>query len=295
MALEKGMQMIKTIVVHVDGTPAQDSRMRAAARLASEFGAHLVGSAAIGISWMDFALLTSNVGAPIPVDDFSAMRSAAAERLRGFERQASQLGVASFEGRTAEDDADAGLLLASRYADLVVLSQDSAPAPAPAPGTLPPAPGRARRLPERVSLHGIRPVLVVPAAYAGGPLMGTVLAGWDCGNCALRAIDAALPLLVRAEAVKLAVVNPDQLAGSHGEQPGADMALYLARHGVKVEVVVERCKATAGQALARLAQEAGASLMVAGAYGHNRLREWVLGGVTRELLDRAPVPLLIAH
>ena len=292
---EKGKQMIKTIVVHVDGTPAQDSRMRAAARLASEFGAHLVGSAAIGISWMDFALLTSNVGAPIPADAFTAMRSAAAERVRGFEHQARQLGVASFEGRVVEDDADFGLLLASRYADLVVLSQDGDQAPGPAPAPFPAAPGRARRMPERVSLHGIRPVLVVPASYAGGPLMGTVLAGWDGGNCALRAIAAALPLLVRADAVKLAVVNPDQLAGLHGEQPGADMALYLARHGVKVEVVVERSKATAGQTLAGLARDAGASLMVAGAYGHNRFREWVLGGVTRELLERAPVPLLIAH
>jgi nucleotide-binding universal stress UspA family protein len=292
---EKGQQMFKTIVVHVDGAAAQESRMQAAARLAGEFGAHLVGSAAIGISWMDFAMLTSNVGAPIPADDFTAMRAAAAERLRGFERRAQQLGVASFEGRVVDDDADFGLLLASRYADLVVLSQDSEAAATDSTALGPIPAARARRLPERVSLHGVRPVLVVPASYGGGPLMGTVVAGWDGGNCALRAIAAALPLLVRADAVKLAVVNPDQNGGLHGEHPGADMALYLARHGVKVEVVLERSKATAGQALAGLAADAGASLMVAGAYGHNRFREWVLGGVTRELLERAPVPLLIAH
>jgi nucleotide-binding universal stress UspA family protein len=73
------------------------------------------------------------------------------------------------------------------------------------------------------------------------------------------------------------------------------MALYLARHGVKVEVVQERSSATTGAALTSMARGCGASLMVAGAYGHNRFREWVLGGVTRELLERAPVPLLIAH
>jgi nucleotide-binding universal stress UspA family protein len=238
---------------------------------------------------MDFALLTSNVGAPIPADDFTAMRSAAAERMRAFEVQAARLGIASCEGRVIEDVADYALLLQSRYADLVILSQEGEKQAVPG------APPRERRLPERVSLRGIRPVLVVPAAYRGAPLAGTVVAGWDGGLCALRALVAALPLLQRADSVKLALVNPDQLTELHGEQPGADMALYLARHGVKVEVVTERTNSTAGEALTGIARAAGASLMVAGAYGHNRFREWVLGGVTRELLERAPVPLLIAH
>ena len=281
--------MYKTIVVHVDGAPAQESRMLAAALLAGDHGAHLVGSAATGISWMDFALLTSNVGAPIPADDFTAMRIAAAERMRGFEAQAARLGVVSFEGRVVEDVADYALLLQSRYADLVVLSQDGDRQAVP--GAL----AREHRLPERVSLRGIRPVLVVPADYRGAALAGTVVAGWDGGLCALRALVAAMPLLQRADSVKLALVNPDQLSELHGEQPGADMALYLARHGVKVEVVSERTSATAGAALMAMARGLGAGLMVAGAYGHNRFREWVLGGVTRELLERAPVPLLIAH
>lgn len=281
--------MYKTIVIHVDGSALQDSRMRAAALLAAGEGAHLVGSAAVGISWMDFALLAGNVGAPIPAADFTAMRAAAAARLQDFAEQARRLGVASFEGRLVEDVAEYGLLLQSRYADLVVLSQDSEAAPAPD------VPAQPRGLPERVSLHGIRPVLVVPAAYAGAPLTGTVVAGWDGGTCALRAIGAALPLLRRAAGVKLVLVNPERLAELHGEEPGADMALYLARHGVKVEVVVERTAATAGAALMALARDCGAGLMVAGAYGHNRFREWVLGGATRELLERAPVPLLIAH
>ncbi|RYE95858.1 MAG: universal stress protein, partial [Oxalobacteraceae bacterium] len=78
-------------------------------------------------------------------------------------------------------------------------------------------------------------------------------------------------------------------------QAGADLALWLARHGVGVDVVLERTTTTAGHALAALARDSGAGLMVCGAYGHSRYREWMLGGVTRELLARAPVPLLIAH
>ena len=104
-----------------------------------------------------------------------------------------------------------------------------------------------------------------------------------------------MPLLERADGVRLALVNPDQLSELHGEEPGADMALYLARHGVKVDVVLERTHATTGDALMALARECGAGMIVTGAYGHSRYREWELGGVTCELQERTPVPLLIAH
>jgi nucleotide-binding universal stress UspA family protein len=73
------------------------------------------------------------------------------------------------------------------------------------------------------------------------------------------------------------------------------MALYLARHGARVDVVVERTRSTVGTALLGLARDCGAGLMVTGAYGHSRYREWMLGGVTRELLERSRVPLLLAH
>lgn len=279
--------MYKTIVVHVDGSAQQPSRLRAAARLAREHGAHLVGSAATGISWVDLALLSGSMAAPEPTADFNALRDAAGLRLREFTEQAAALGVAPVEERLVEDAADSALLLQSRYADLVVLSRDA--------DTGPGIPARARRLPEYVALHGARPVLVIPPDYGDAPLAGTVVAGWDGSTQALRALAAALPLLERADGVRLALINPDQLSELHGEQPGADMALYLARHGVKVEVVVERTHATAGAALMALAHACGAGMVVTGAYGHSRYREWVLGGVTRELLERTSVPLLIAH
>ena len=146
-----------------------------------------------------------------------------------------------------------------------------------------------RGLPAHLALHGVRPVLVVPETYGDAPIAGTVVAGWDGSSQALRAIDAALPLLCRAGSVKLVLVNPDTVTGLHGEEPGADLALYLARHGV------ERTSATVGATLVQGARDSGAGLIVAGAYGHSRYREWVLGGATRELLERAPVPLLLAH
>lgn len=283
--------MYKTIVLHVDGAAGQDSRLRAAALLANDHGAHLIGMSATGINWLDYAVLTGSFGAPVsfPESDFQGLRDAAEERLAVFRREAARLGVESFEGHANDDDAAYALLLESRYADLVVLSQDQAGSGLPA------ALGHVAHLPEYVALHGARPVLVVPSGYGNGVIPGTAVVGWDGGMQALRAISAALPLLRRASTVQLAVINPDQRSGLHGEQPGADMALYLARHGVRVEVVRERTTSTEGEALMALARDSGAGLMVTGAFGHSRYREWVLGGVTRELLERADIPLLIAH
>ena len=286
--------MYKTIVVDIDGSEPQGSRLAAAALLANEHGAHLIGSAATGVSWMEYAVLTGSMGLPIPYPtaQFEEFRNIAAARLEQFSHGVAQLGVSSFETRLIEDNVRNALLLQSRYADLVVLSQDSKarpgdPEPAVAAGV--------HRLPEYVAMHGPRPVLVVPESYHNEPIPGTAVVGWDGGMAAIRAIAAALPLLRRAESVKLVVINPDELSDLHGEQPGADMALYLARQNVRVDVVVERTAAAAGDALISLAAAYGAGLMVAGVYGHSRYREWVVGGVTRELLKRTRVPLLVAH
>lgn len=283
--------MVKTIVVHIDGSPEQDSRLRAAALLATEHGAHLVGSAATGISWRAYVLLAGAAGVPVPEPeaDFQAMRDAARARLDGFQREAARRGVAATEARLDEDDTRHALLLQSRYADLVVLSQDAPPAPAGS------APARERHLPEFLALHGARPVLVVPQHYEVAAIPGVAVAGWDGSLQAMRAIAAALPLLQRAESVKLALINPQRLSELQGEEPGADMALYLARHGVRAEVVCERTNVPSGTALVGLARDCKAGLLVAGAFGHSRYREWVLGGATRELLERTPVPLLLAH
>lgn len=279
--------MIKTILMHVDGSPSEDSRLRAAALLAGTFDAHLVGSADTGIGWPDYVLIAGAVAATTAGMDFDNLRAAARARLDAFDAAARRLGVVSVETRMIEDEARYALLLQSRYADLVVLSRDVRTDPA--------QPARARALPEYVALHGARPVLVVPPEGVVQPLPGTAVVGWDGSMQAIAAIVAALPLLMCSDSVRLALVNPDTQGDLHGEQPGADMALYLARHGVRVDVVVERTRSTVGAALLGLARDCGAGLMVTGAYGHSRYREWMVGGATRELLERSRVPLLLAH
>jgi len=275
--------MLKTILVHVDGGPCQESRLRAAALLADAHGAHLVGSAATGMSLASYAVLNGSMAMPVSNRDFQELREAVTVQLDDFVAQAERLGVPGAEPRLVEDASRDGLLLQSRYADLVVVSQDHGG-------------GRAERgLPQYLALHGARPVLVVPEAYHGTPIPGDALVGWDGSMPAQRAIQAALPLLARAGTVRLALVNPDLQSGLHGDEPGADMARYLARHGLKVEVAVARTRATEGEALMDMARDCRAGLMVTGAFGHSRYREWILGGVTRDVLERAPAPLLIAH
>ncbi|KQQ97520.1 universal stress protein [Massilia sp. Leaf139] len=282
--------MYKTIVVHVDDSNAMEARLRAAAQLANLFEAHLVGSAATGLSWPSYALLTGSM-AVAPIDEFNELCASTRAGLRHFGERARQLGVESFEERLTEDEHRHALLLQSRYADLVVTSQDT--------GARGLVHSGARGLPQYVALHGARPVLAVPAAYEGRPLHEEILVGWDGSLQATRAIAAALPLLVRASSVRLALVNADRETGLHrglhGDEPGADMALYLARHGVRVDVVLEKSSAPIGEALLAMARAYDAGLVVSGAFGHSRYRELVLGGVTRVLLERSDLPVLVAH
>jgi nucleotide-binding universal stress UspA family protein len=104
----------------------------------------------------------------------------------------------------------------------------------------------------------------------------------------------AVPLLRRADAVELITVNPE--GSAHGDIPGADIALYLARHGVRVEVKIERAvDIDVGNMLLSRAADLGIDLIVMGAYGHSRVREYVMGGATRTLLDTMTVPVLMSH
>jgi len=122
------------------------------------------------------------------------------------------------------------------------------------------------------------------------------MVAWDGGREAARAVSDALPFLRRAQSVEVAVFDPERAAQRHGEQPGADIGLALARHGVKVQVARQSGAGfdVGAQILSRAA-DTSADLIVMGGYGHARVRELVLGGVTRTLLEAMTVPVLMSH
>ena len=276
----------KTVLVHVDQSRQAPVRTSVAAEIARAQPAHLVGAAMTGISHYVFDSGAFNPNDPTFSHHLEHLRRYARESLGKFEATARGAGVDEVEARVVDDDAAGGMALQARYADLTVIGQFD---PSEA------VPGLMSNFPEHVILHSGRPVLVVP--YAGsfsGKFRKAVIA-WDGGMAASRAISGALPLLAAADAVDILVFNPEQDGEAHGEQPGADLALFLARHGVKANVHAHRSDIDTGNALLSAAADLGAELLVMGAYGHARFREVVLGGVTRTVLASMTVPVLMAH
>jgi len=173
----------------------------------------------------------------------------------------------------------------ARYADLAVVAR-----PDPAVQTAGP-PG----LVESLVLTSGRPVIVVPP-HSTASRLSRILVGWNAGREATRAVADALPLLVRAAAVEVLIIDPERGPAGHGQEPGADIARYLARHGAQVEV---RRLSSDGEDVGRLllsqAAAFGADLLVMGAYGHARLNELIFGGVTRTALHDAGLPVLMSR
>lgn len=281
------MSDYKTVLVHADASRHAPARIELAARLAMAHEAHLTGAAMNGLPRFLYEGTELQVALQIAGEQMAVLERQAHDALDGFDAQCACLGVPAYERRQLNDDPEGGLILQARYADLLVVGQ--------------PDPDETRfttlgDLPAYVTLNCARPVLVVPYAAAGMAYPPrAALVAWDGSPPATRAITAALPMLRRAGQVTLAIFNPGQRWGLHGEEPGADMALYLARHGVQVDVHTRDGVEDEGNALLSLAADLGASLLVMGAYGHSRFRELVLGGVTATVLSSMTIPVLLAH
>jgi nucleotide-binding universal stress UspA family protein len=138
-----------------------------------------------------------------------------------------------------------------------------------------------------------RPVLIVPTA-AATPKFERVVVGWKDTRETRRAIFDALPLLKKATHVAVVeIAAKEQLAAAHAHLK--DVVTWLKRHGVMAEAIAAPSTGDDTTRLNAIAVEQDADVVVAGAYGHNRLREWVLGGVTRDLLLRSARCALVSH
>lgn len=273
----------KDILVHVDATPASQARLDFAAHFAKEHEAHLVALHVEAAPYVPADIMATGMAASVLQWQRELRRHREAE-VGGKVEAARQRHGIEIEWRAIEGDVDDTLALHGRYVDLVIIGPGSDSLDLEQPEL--PSPGH-------VVIATGRPVLVLPKDYKAKSFGERILLGWKSTPEAARAVHDALPLLAKARNVTVTEVNPD-LAGGR-RVAGGDIAKYLARHGVAVTVSpVVAPDMDAGSLLLARAADIEADLIVMGAYGHSRLREAVLGGATRYILDHLDIPVLMA-
>lgn len=270
---------ITTILVELDSSAQGAARLDVSAQLAIRHEAHLIGLFVI-------PPFEPPMMFPGAIGGLSEIQAEYRERAQGdaatvqaaFESALERNGVAG-EWRSLDGFAEDVIVTHARYADLVVVGQADPDR-------------RSSSVAGEVTLRAGRPVLVVPYAGSVETLGERPLLAWNASREATRAVTDALPLLARAKEVIVLSINP----GDDEHIPGAEIATFLARHGVKADARQETAKGISeGDNLLSRAAEFGADMIVMGAYGHSRAAEFVFGGTTRDLLLHSSVPLFLSH
>ena len=261
-----------TVMVSLALDRSNDARLEIAGQLAERFGAHVIGITAGEFS-PPLYFTTGEQAQKLLDEGQAAIRNRVAEVEAQF-RAAMQNRAAAVEWRCAEDFPTRFIVQQARAADIIVVGEDgrdalSDPFMQANPGDL-------------VMQTG-RPLLVVPDTSSWLDLR-SVLIAWKDTPEARRATTDALPILRKAKDVTVAEIIEDDVNRPAALSGVKDVVGWLSRHGVLASgQVPDECGHAAAQ-LERIASEVGAGLVVAGAYGHSRLREWVFGGVTKELV-----------
>ncbi|AZL58909.1 universal stress protein [Tabrizicola piscis] len=260
----------------------------AAAQIAIANDAHL-DSLSLGVDRTQIGYSYVGSGAVMIA---AAMERAEEEARATAKALSAALGAQSPDLRSATDSAVTQLgaltdvvAARARYADLVVLP-------------LPYGENRGvedEAVIEAALFEGMAPVLIVPPKGMPTADPRRVVVAWNQSREALVATRRAMPFLRRAEAVSIVVIDPPT-HGPERSDPGGLLCQMLVRHGVRAEVtVLARTLPRVSDVLARHLRDTNADLLVMGAYGHSRFREAILGGATRDMLEKAEVPVLLAH
>jgi nucleotide-binding universal stress UspA family protein len=275
--------MIKDLVVNL-GLGERDQAGEYAISVAETFGAHLLG---IAVSYEP--VIPGTVMGGIPPEIIESQRTESDKKARAaiarFEQGVKRAGI-SAESRiisTSISGAAEQIGRMARRFDLAVVGQ----------------PERQKSLPDEVVAEGVlfesgRPVVFVPFIHKGGMKVGRTMVCWDGSRAAARAIADAEPFLKKAKQVEVVIIS-DKPSKSD-EVPGADLGQHLARHGLKVDVKrITSPEIDVPSTILSHAADSSADMIVMGGYGHSRLREFVLGGATRGLLESMTVPVLMSH
>lgn len=276
--------MIKDVVVNLTGGHPQDFASDYAISAAAAFGAHIAG-----VGFIYEPVIPGSMLGGIPTDLIEVQREenskAAKEAIGRFEAAAKTAGL-SAESRMVDASvagaADLFGRIARRY-DVAVVGQAR----------------REQGASEELLIEGAlfgsgRPVIIVPYIQQQGMKLDRVIICWDGSRPAARAIADAMPFLKRAKAIEIVVVAGER--DKSGEITGTNMRRHLARHGIEVTIKhIAGAGSDVQSAILSHAAESGTDFIVLGGYGHSRLREFILGGVTRSILRSMTVPVLMSH
>jgi nucleotide-binding universal stress UspA family protein len=275
--------VLKDLLVNVSLDAERDSTGEYAISVAKSFGAHITATACAFSPVYPTTTPMELLGTDFIGAARATNRHLAEASVARFRQLAAKAGVEA-ETRIVEAtvaDAAKSLAKAARCTDIAVVSQAE------------PKEWDSEQVVETVLFGSGRPVLVVPYIQRAAMSLNCVVLCWDGSRAAARAIGDAMPLLRRAESIHLVTVIDDHTKSDKGD---AEMGRHLARHGIDAKQ--RHLHAEAGEeanAILNHVSDSGADLVVMGGYGHARLLEFVLGGVTRGMLGSMTVPVLLSH
>lgn len=278
----------RTILLNLQDPARTEAMVQAGIGLARSFGAHLVGLYVVPKVQYFYATAAIQVATEVFEAEQRFFDEQAAKNKEIFLREVPNDVVSEWRQIQAEGVVTTDAIVEQAIcADLVVTGQ------------IDPEQGLEGDIgtPERLIMESGRPVLVVPYAGQFKTIGQHVLVAWNGTREAARAAFDAMPLLKKAKTVKLLWINPEIEEGGDGKgMPGAEMATTLSRHEIKVEAGHSTTRDVGvGDELLSRAADNGTDLLVMGAYGHSRVREYVFGGATRHILQHMTVPTLLSR
>lgn len=279
----------KTVTVHLDNENTAPALLRAAGQVATEHNAHLVGVCILKpldlyVSRIAESTLSKELLPLLYKDQLDSI-----ERLKQlFSKETDNQNYAS-EWRFIDNKIDSIFDLLMQQAavtDLLVLSRQSERANS----------SDNNNILEKALIDSPVPVLMVPGDYEGNTVGRHIIAGWSTDSTSSKAIHSALPLLQSAEQVWIHRITSEKKDNELKNSMDIELANILDRHGVRTELSIgSENRQNAGESLLEEAKLRGADTIVAGAFGHSRVRELILGGATKYLLKNSHLPMLMHH
>ena len=275
----------RDVMVHLDGGDEDENRLAHAEMIASLAGGHLTGLYTSLLP--DSAFYAESAGAAAMAQIAADIHDRGTAIQAGIEARFGRLSVPNEVRRIEEVPALMPRRAAreARWADLFVAS----------------CPYGFRSLHdwdpmvEAVMFEGGHALYLVPRGVKPREAIRTAMIGWVDTRETARAVSEALPLLRLATRTELVGVEEPGKGRLGGAEAMADIATHLARHGVETTVCIVPPAENVAASLLERAHRISADLIVAGAYGHSRFREWILGGATQDLVRTTDLPLLMAH